>query len=47
MNIETKERLQSILLEDSFNELEESITKQMEDFKTSLEARIDGLKVEE
>lgn len=46
MNIETKERLQNILLEDSFNELEESITKQMEDFKTSLEARIDGLKVE-
>ena len=46
MNIETKERLQNILLEDSFNELEESITKQMEDFKTSLEARIDELKVE-
>jgi cobaltochelatase CobS len=46
MNIETKERLQSILLEDSFNELEESITKPIEDFKTSLEARIDGLKVE-
>lgn len=46
MNIETKERLQSILLEDSFNELEESITKRIEDFKTSLEARIDGLKVE-
>jgi hypothetical protein len=46
MNIETKERLQSILPEDSFNELEESMTKQMEDFKTSLEARIDGLKVE-
>lgn len=44
MNTEIKNKITELLIEESMNELNSTINTTLDDFKTSIEARIDGIK---